>query len=182
MSCRFLCQVVFENNFQEEKKAADLKGVLSKILKEKSTFTITPVSRVAFKRPFLLWTSRMFCINVKTKLHGDHWLSTLMEFWLVCQKKCFLIWTLVSLQAKQNYSQTHFTFLLQSIKCSFLLIESCLSTLSHSVGNLLGQLNEDMPLTTFWSHFILKPNSRYWQTIDYDTCLNKLICCLLIVR
>ncbi len=34
----------------------------------------------------------------------------------------------------------------------------------------------------FWDTFILRSNSRYKQTINYDFCLNKLlICCLLIV-
>ncbi len=32
------------------------------------------------------------------------------------------------------------------------------------------------------SHFILRYNYHYQQTINYDFCLNKLlICCLLIV-
>ncbi len=34
----------------------------------------------------------------------------------------------------------------------------------------------------FWSHIILRSNSRCYETINYDFCLNKLlICCLLIV-
>ncbi len=34
----------------------------------------------------------------------------------------------------------------------------------------------------FWSDFILRSNSFYQQTINYEFCLNKLIiCCLLIV-
>ncbi len=37
-------------------------------------------------------------------------------------------------------------------------------------------------IKTVWSHFILRSNSCYLQTINYDFCLNKLLICRFVWR